>query len=345
MRTSIKALAHAFDDARALADQSIGLLVDRRTAPHPLNFTVAYAYFGGASADLVEALDRQLKQGPALDEAVLHELFDQHIATERVHGLSAAGSGLHLLLTRLAEHLGEAGVDVATFRGHLDHAADTLRAAPSVDALQALVAELIDSTSTLGQRQQQLELQIKSSLAETELLREELEEHRRAALIDPLTGLLNRRGMEARFDELLSTRGVPVFSVLMIDIDDFKSINDLHGHALGDAVIRNVAAAIRKCIRGADPAVRYGGEEFLVMLPDTPSSGAVRVAEAIRAAVASLRLVRKRDNFKLRAFTVSIGVTTSRDGDAMDAILHRADQALYRSKQAGKNRVSVVAEA
>ncbi|OIQ77428.1 diguanylate cyclase VdcA [mine drainage metagenome] len=345
MRTSIKALAHPFDDARALADQTIGLLVDHRTAPHPVNFTVAYAYFGGASADLVDALDRQLRQGATLDEAVLHELFDQYIATERISGLSAAGSGLHVLLTRLAEHLGEAGADVAAFCDQLDHAAGALRAAPGVDALQALVAGLIDSTLTLRRRQEQLTVQIKSSQVETELLREELEEHRRAALIDPLTGLLNRRAMEARFDELLSAPRAAVFSVLMIDIDDFKSINDLHGHALGDAVIRNVAAAIRKCIRGADPAVRYGGEEFLVILPDTPPGGAARVAESIRVAVASLRLVRKRDNFQLRAFTVSIGVTTSRDGDAMDAILHRADQALYRSKQSGKNRVSVVADA
>lgn len=106
-------------------------------------------------------------------------------------------------------------------------------------------------------------------------------------------------------------------------------------------MLRHVAEAIRKCLRSEDHAVRYGGEEFLVLLPRTSLLEAAQVAENIRTRVASLRLRRRSDNLVLEPFTVSLGVASRKPGDTRDTLLRRTDRAMYRSKDAGRNRVSL----
>lgn len=186
----------------------------------------------------------------------------------------------------------------------------------------------------------ELKARLDEAKSDAERLRGELEEHRRAVLHDPLTGLLNRRGMDNKLQALASLDASTPMSALMIDIDHFKSVNDRFGHSIGDAVIKNIAQVIRACVRGSDIAVRYGGEEFLVMLPATRADGACTVAEAIRAKVETLRLVRKRDNVALPGFTVSVGVAHQLGTAGCEELVARADSALYQSKEGGRNRVS-----
>lgn len=177
-----------------------------------------------------------------------------------------------------------------------------------------------------------------------DITRRKLAEQRveRLSQRDPLTGLGNRRF----FNEFLKlewrrvARSQSALALLMIDIDHFKRFNDSFGHAVGDAVIRNVAQAIRACLRDIDHAVRYGGEEFLVILPETLQHGALATAEAIRSKVSGLRLVRRRDNLTLPSFSVSVGVAAGRQGEDSETLLQRADAALYQAKQSGRNRVA-----
>jgi diguanylate cyclase len=147
--------------------------------------------------------------------------------------------------------------------------------------------------------------------------------------------------MDAHLEELMASEAGNPMSVIMVDIDHFKNINDTYGHPLGDVVIRNVAETILKCIRGDDFAVRFGGEEFVVLLPETSLDGATRVAETIRERIATLRLVRRHDNFTLAPFTVSLGVASRQPGDTQDSLFQRVDRALYQSKDAGRNRVTI----
>ncbi len=338
--TDIQAIVHPFDDAMGFAQASLDLLVDQHLAPSPLSYTVAYSYASGAIADIVGAVRQRLDSGQALDDDLLRTLFERHIGADRAAQLRSVGHDLKQLLLLLIRNLNQAGEGTAEFGNALAASLQRLDGAVDAPALRSIAGDMLDATRQAQQRNDQLQAQLRDTVVETEHLRTELEEHRRAALVDPLTGLLNRRAMDARFDELLAQGRV--FALLMVDIDHFKAINDSHGHALGDAVIRNVADAIRTCIRGGDHAVRYGGEEFLVMLPETPLDGASKVAEAIRTHIHGLRLVRKRDHFRLDPFTVSIGVTAWLPGDNADGLLQRADRALYASKNSGRNRVSVL---
>lgn len=159
------------------------------------------------------------------------------------------------------------------------------------------------------------------------------------ATVDGLTGLCNRAYGSQRLAEILSlgARHPAPTAVCLLDIDRFKSINDTWGHAAGDAVLRGIGGVLRGVCRDTDNVCRFGGEEFLVLLPHTEEAGAVRVAERIR--VATQRWTGNYGHTPLCA-TVSIGVAVAAPGDRdLDALLARADAALYEAKRDGRNRV------
>lgn len=157
---------------------------------------------------------------------------------------------------------------------------------------------------------------------------------------DPLTNTLNRRGMQEILNQQMEIRfryNEP-FSVLMLDIDHFKRINDEHGHDKGDDVLRKIAQIIRSSVRATDQVARIGGEEFLVILPRTQLAVAAEMAERIRSIIES-----RSTEIMGKPVTISIGVTHAIPQDSeQDRLLIRADQALYQSKEHGRNRVSVV---
>jgi two-component system cell cycle response regulator len=161
------------------------------------------------------------------------------------------------------------------------------------------------------------------------------------AITDQLTGLHNRRYMERHLSNLIGNAGKTgrPLAFLIMDIDYFKSVNDTHGHDIGDEVLREFSARIGANVRGLDLACRYGGEEFVVVMPDTDISFAYMVAERLRRSVETTAFDISRDPKKLN-ITISIGIASSEgEKDTAEALLHRADQALYRAKRDGRNRV------
>jgi diguanylate cyclase (GGDEF)-like protein len=160
------------------------------------------------------------------------------------------------------------------------------------------------------------------------------------ALTDPLTGVFNRRTFVdlSNKEAVRARRSGSLTSVLMIDIDHFKRINDNYGHPVGDLVIKALADTATKCLRPTDILARYGGEEFIVTLPETDDDVARRVAERLRSALESQ--IVQGDNAEVR-FTVSVGVVTFATGVSIASAMERADQALYRAKQNGRNRVEI----
>ncbi|HEV2097520.1 MAG TPA: PleD family two-component system response regulator [Stellaceae bacterium] len=161
------------------------------------------------------------------------------------------------------------------------------------------------------------------------------------ALTDELTGLYNRRFLLAHLDELLvrvNTDGISA-AVLLFDIDYFKLVNDTYGHAAGDDVLRELAARAKNTVRSVDLVARLGGEEFVVVMPETSPTIAAAVAERLRLAVAGRPFTVQASGSEIR-LTVSIGVTTTiSEGEDRDQLLKRADEALYQAKAQGRNRV------
>jgi two-component system, cell cycle response regulator len=175
----------------------------------------------------------------------------------------------------------------------------------------------------------------------TERLRDNVQTSIEMAITDALTGLFNRRYMESHLGTLIEqafSRGKPL-SALVLDIDFFKSVNDTHGHDAGDDVLREFALRIKRSIRGIDLACRYGGEEFVVIMPETDMAVAAMVAERLRRRIAADPFVIQQ-GARTIPVTISIGIAAMRGKDDNAAsILKRADQALYQAKRDGRNRV------
>jgi diguanylate cyclase (GGDEF)-like protein len=168
----------------------------------------------------------------------------------------------------------------------------------------------------------------------------------RQAHLDYLTGLNNRRSFMERAEEEFrrSTRYGKMLSVGMIDVDDFKKINDQYGHKVGDAVLRFLAEVCSKTLREVDIVGRMGGEEFAVLMPETHREAALDVVERLRTALASAEVPLESGAAPIR-FTVSIGLATGRSADdGPEFLLNLADHALYRAKASGKNRVCMAGD-
>jgi len=165
---------------------------------------------------------------------------------------------------------------------------------------------------------------------------------RRKAVMDALTGLYNH----GYFQETLATtarehrEANQPYTVLMMDLDNFKQVNDVHGHMAGDKMLKEVARALMSCIRRGDIAARYGGEEFVILLPRCEMKTADEIAERIREAVASISLPIEGGE-EVLSVTISIGIASApKHGNDHRVILEKADHALYVAKKQGKNRVS-----
>jgi diguanylate cyclase (GGDEF)-like protein len=205
------------------------------------------------------------------------------------------------------------------------------------DILGILVL-LMEKTDALGSHQRDL-LEVLVNQAATSLANAKFHaEIERLAVTDGLTGLFNHRHFQERlaheFDRL--GRFAEPVSLLLIDIDFFKKINDTYGHPVGDSVLRRVADIIRKTIRTVDIPARYGGEEFAVILAGTDAGGAVKMAERLRKSVSDTKFSSGGNTFSI---TISIGISTySKDVKGKEALIERADKALYDAKGSGRNR-------
>ncbi|MCL2616312.1 MAG: GGDEF domain-containing protein [Defluviitaleaceae bacterium] len=170
------------------------------------------------------------------------------------------------------------------------------------------------------------------------VLRETIELKNRLEVLafnDNLTGIHNRHYFIDQARQIFASRNNSTISIIMFDIDDFKKINDTHGHLAGDAVLREVSTTVQTSMRPSDLFARYGGEEFIVLIPESSKDVAVKLAERIRITIDSIRI---NYNNQLLHVTVSIGVSTQANGsETLGALINQADIALYRAKAHGKN--------
>jgi diguanylate cyclase len=227
------------------------------------------------------------------------------------------------------------------FGDSLAGASKHLSIAEDRDQIKTVVETLVKSTREMQQTKTALEDRLLVSKQEISQLQQNLEAIRAESLSDPLTGLGNRKYFDRALNaavELAGKQNEPL-SLLMLDIDHFKSFNDNYGHLTGDQVLRLVGQSLKQIIKGRDTMARYGGEEFAVVLPDTDLPKALAVAEQIRRAVVARELKKKSTGEILGRITVSVGVSMLQPGDDMDTLIDRADACLYAAKRGGRNRV------
>jgi diguanylate cyclase len=326
----------------AFAELALGQIRSLRQTAVPRNYEIWYVYATGYNSPLNKIINETLARNGKLTEADLEQIYETYLShlktTDRIDKVGARVIGeIDDVMRLIDDALGMSTSYDATLGG----ASEKLSGAESREEVRSVVDTLVKSTREMRDTNKALEERLALSRTEITNLQQSLEAIRAESLTDPLTGLGNRkyfdRSIEAMVQNALAS-GEPL-SLLMFDIDHFKSFNDSYGHLTGDQVLRLVGMSLKQTIKGQDITARYGGEEFAVVLPNTALRQALTVADHIRRAVMSKELKKKSTGEILGRVTISVGVSKLKPGDDTDSLIERADACLYAAKRAGRNRV------
>jgi diguanylate cyclase len=328
--------------AYSLAHRALQEMERCKVWPTPINFELWLSIAADPRGHLGVEVERIVALGEPITEALSEDLAARFLAKRNIDNeIQQTGTQLSQQLDGVSRAIQEAKQTSADYGLTLADATVEIEQGGGGD-LKKLVRRLTEATDRVAQQNAALEERLNDSNKRVESLQQNLNVVRRDSMTDALTNLANRKA----FDEGLASavaqadsEGLPL-TLCIVDIDHFKRFNDTWGHQTGDQVIRYVASVIGRL--GAEPrlAARYGGEEFAVVLPGDPTDIAAAMFDAMRLEIASRALKRRSTNEDLGAVTVSVGVAGYRTGESPISLIERADEALYASKRAGRNRVT-----
>ncbi|MDH3453049.1 MAG: GGDEF domain-containing protein [Gammaproteobacteria bacterium] len=318
---------------------ALPLIAEHHLGANPINYAVLYEYVSGHNPELRTAIDEQLGSGNSLDSEISEQLFKSHVLPANASRLEKLQADILAVVHSLETSVNKADQETSRFGDSLSECGEKIQANPG--SVASMIQELIRHTKAMQASNASLQASLDQHALEAKALRAQLQSARRKAVTDALTGLLNRQGFDKAVQEISEEAEAEHANCLvMLDIDNFKNVNDTYGHLFGDRIIKTVAEVLRKTIKGKDAAARFGGDEFVILLPDTPLAGALSVAESIRKAIDRARIRRSDSGETIGNLALSAGVAQMRDGESIQELLERADQALYQSKQNGRNRVT-----
>jgi diguanylate cyclase len=326
----------------AFAEVALGQIRSLRQTAIPRNYEIWYVYATGHNAPLNKIINETLARNGKLTEADLEQIYETYLShlktTDRIDKVGARVIGeIDDVMRLINDALGMS----ASYDASLSGASERLSVAENRDQVKSVVDQLVKSTREMRDINKALEERLTLSKSEISDLQQSLEAIRAESLTDPLTGLGNRKYFDRMIEMAVQTAladGEPL-SLLMFDIDHFKSFNDSYGHLTGDQVLRLVGMSLKQTIKGQDITARYGGEEFAVVLPNTALRQALTVADHIRRAVMAKELKKKSTGEILGRVTISVGVSMLKPDDDTDTLIERADACLYAAKRNGRNRV------
>jgi diguanylate cyclase len=335
---------HSLERSAEYLRAALPLMSRYSTRLHPVSYAVWYDYVCGEHPELKNEIDGRLARNGMLDDATTMALFRRHIAEMDEDAARQFTEGMTRVLSGVEASVHLAGQQSANFDRSLQHVGHQLESSTvPVDA----IASLQSSTREMQNALAQLQHKLNESQREIQNLREEVRRTRQESQTDSLSGLHNRRAFDHRTQEWLEKLRSPdapavPSCIILADIDHFKKVNDTYGHAFGDQVIRGVAEVLRQLTPEQATAARIGGEEFALLLPHMDRPTPQGLAERVRTRIAAIKVRRQGDERALGGFTISLGVAPCRAGDSVMTAMERADQALYRSKQEGRDRVTLV---
>ena len=337
----------SFDETLRLADAAMGYMRAYGIPVTPENFTVWYHYAGNSYPDLKHAIDNLIKAHQNVSPPASAELFERFFAnSDDSDSVRDAIQRMEEVMQRAAADLNQAGQGAAAFGDALQSATGVLSAGRGPGMLEQVVQGIVSATRQMEARSRELELRLDAASSEVAHLKNEVEAMRLEATTDALTGLANRKRFDARLREESeeAKENEEPLCLLMLDLDHFKRFNDNHGHLIGDHVLRLLSTVMQQSIKGRDIAARFGGEEFAIILPATPLPHAKGLGNSIRERISKKTIVNRVTGLELGQITLSIGAAQYRSGEPLTELIERADAALYRAKNSGRNRVITESE-
>jgi len=319
-------------------------LMGQHDAPfNPITYTVWYEYVAGLNGRLREALDRFVTSEPRLSQATIERLYREHVASVDDKTMNRISRDFQQVMSHMVTQVQRTGEQAGAFDAELSGLNLALTDAdPS--RLQVHLQQALQRSQAMQHATSALQEQVRVSRSEIDKLRADLDRAREEVFIDSLTQVLNRKGLDFRLSQILSAAAQPgaaPHGLVMLDIDHFKRINDQHGHLVGDQVLAAMGQVLRRVVTNpAHVVARYGGEEFAIVLPNTSFNDTAAMAEHVCQATRAMKLRKRNAHDVVLSVTVSAGAAGHRPGESPDEWIARADAALYRSKQAGRDRVT-----
>jgi diguanylate cyclase len=308
----------------------------------PLTYAVWYEFVLQGDRQLCERLGQVVASGIRLGSADTEELHARYLVARRQQVVNQAHATILQALETMSSAIGDAHQNTGRFAGQLrDFSAAGAQQPVEPQIFNQSVLLISQQARQSSEELARVQARLEESEAQVKRMGEDLEQIRSEVYIDALSGLFNRRRFDSALDSLVShalAEHEPL-SLLLVDIDHFKEVNDAHGHVFGDQVIRSVSQAIKASVKGRDVASRYGGDEFGVLLPETAIPGATTVAEYIRRVIERRRISDFAGEIDPVAVTISVGLATLSRSDTAHDLLRRADKALYQAKKNGRNQV------
>jgi diguanylate cyclase len=320
--------------AMIYSEKAHRFLTKYQIAANPLNYAVVYFYCCQRVPEMNTEIEQVLMERHGLDGVFLEHLFERYISNNERFDAAFVDPFTNSLEQTMMK------IDLQVDHGrqmasNLTRVNNALGKSEHHQSLRNVVGYLLDTINLSKTQYQYLSEELAKTSDEVNILKAKLKESRQEAALDNLTGLLNRRGCDNKLQELLLD---DVHSSLMIDIDHFKSINDNFGHVIGDRVLQRVAGVIKQHVSSEDIAVRFGGEEFLVVMVNKAINEASLVAEKIRRTIGEMKLVQRQSKVNLPPISVSIGIAQVEQDPTWTDLFKRADEALYLAKNSGRNR-------
>ncbi len=331
------------DDVRQSSEflrLAISMLAKYRIPVDPHNYQMGYECVSGKNQALMDDLTHLIEKSKTPSQEQLESLYKSYFVQDEAF-FEIMRQEIRKIIVEVLHSFGHSGGQLSNYSQTLNRFVDILDSRNSSTEMLEETHKVLDETRSMERIHKQLENQMSGVIAEINSLRKELEQVKEESKLDTLTGISNRRAFDVTLEQMIfhARKNAKSFCLLLLDIDFFKKFNDEYGHLVGDKVLRYVAASLKRNIKGNDFLARFGGEEFVIILPATKISGAMAVAEQICDAISSGNLTDKENNTSYGKLTISIGVTQFRASDLSDDIVHRADRALYLAKDRGRNRV------
>jgi diguanylate cyclase len=326
----------------AFSEIALGQIKALRQAATPRNYEIWYAYATGYQPSLNQKINETLQQSGTLTETDLVEIYEAYLSPTRLtERIDKVGSQVMGEIEQVMAMIDAAAGSASSYTTSLADMTEKLGNSKDREGLRTIVESLVQTAKEMEVSNQKLEERLNASKQEIDELQVNLEAVRTESLTDPLTQLANRKFFDDTLEQAIAearANNEPL-SLLMTDIDHFKSFNDSFGHLTGDQVLRLVAMSVKQNVKGQDTAARYGGEEFAIVLPNTVLRSAITVADHIRRAVMTKELMKRSTGEHLGRVTISVGVATWHKNDTPQMLIERTDSCLYAAKRHGRNRV------
>ena len=320
--------------------QMLPLMMQHNVPVDPMNYAVWYHYVAGTSVDLNKAIDDLIEEQKPFDSKTTLKLYKAHICNASVESFEKINNNLLRLITQTTLSVNATSEKASAAGDNFNVKLEELKTTENNEAnLKSVLFEIILETTQLAEASKALKNQLDDANEEMVQLRNELTHVREAANTDGLTGLLNRWAFDNALGELVENAHTKNACCLVIlDIDHFKRVNDSFGHLVGDKVLKYFATLLKKYAAEHHYVARYGGEEMAIIMPDTTLAEAFHTIEQIRKVLDKSQLKHKGEE-TIGKVTVSAGIASLRAVDTAYTFIERADNALYRAKETGRNKV------